>query len=95
MPVIFLSDYGQDQVITRAFGPCGAEDYVVKPFSSTELAACIQAALRRRTAPQRVEPPEPYELGDFAIDCVHRWVTVVGGTCSSQPPNMACWRSCR
>ena len=38
VPVIFLSAYGQDQVIARAFD-MGAADYVVKPFSPTELAA--------------------------------------------------------
>ena len=34
VPVIFLSAYGQDQVIARAF-EMGAADYVVKPFSPT------------------------------------------------------------
>ena len=48
VPVIFLSGYGQDQVIARAF-EMGADDYIVKPFSPTELAARVQAALRRRT----------------------------------------------
>ena len=46
VPVIFLSGYGQDQVIARAF-ELGAHDYIVKPFSPTELVARIQAALRR------------------------------------------------
>ena len=77
VPVIFLSGYGRDRVIAQAF-ELGAEDYIVKPFSPTELVARIQAALRRRTAPQRLEPPEPYELGDLAIDFVHRKVTVAG-----------------
>ena len=77
LPVIFLSGYGRDQVIARAF-ELGAEDYIVKPFSPTELVARIQAALRRRTAPQRVEPPEPYVLGELAVDFVHRRVTVAG-----------------
>ena len=44
VPVIFISAYGQDQVIARAFD-MGAADYVVKPFSPTELAARIRAAL--------------------------------------------------
>ena len=77
VPVIFLSGYGRDRVIAQAF-ELGAEDYIVKPFSPTELVARIQAALRRRAAPQRVEPPEPYVLGDLAIDFEHRRVTVAG-----------------
>ena len=74
VPVVFLSAYGQDQLIARAFD-MGAADYVVKPFSPTELAARIRAALRRGTAPER---PEPFVLGDLVIDHVQRLVTVGG-----------------
>ena len=77
VPVIFLSVYGQDEVVARAFD-MGAADYVVKPFSPTELAARIRAALRRRTVPELVEPSEPYVLGDLTIDYVERQVTVAG-----------------
>ena len=77
VPVVFLSGYGRDRVIAQAF-ELGAEDYIVKPFSPTELVARIQAALRRRAAPPRVEPPDPYTLGDLEIDFVHRRVTVAG-----------------
>ena len=47
VPVIFLSAYGRDQIVARAL-EAGADDYVVKPFSPTELVARIQAVLRRR-----------------------------------------------
>ena len=57
VPVIFISAYGQDQVIVRAF-EVGSTDYVVKPFSPTELAARIQAALRRRAVPALDAPSE-------------------------------------
>ena len=77
VPVIFLSGYGQDQVIARAF-ELGAYDYIVKPFSPTELVARIQAALRRRAAPERVESPEPFVLGDLRIDYANQRVTVAG-----------------
>ena len=50
IPVIFLSAYGQDQVIAQAF-EAGAADYVTKPFSSTELVARIRAELRRVAGP--------------------------------------------
>ena len=77
VPVIFLSVYGQDSTIARAFD-MGAADYVVKPFSPTELVARIRAALRRRAAPERADPTGPYVLGDLTIDYVHRGVTLAG-----------------
>ena len=42
LPVIFISGYGRDQTIAKAL-EAGAADYVVKPFSPTELVARIQA----------------------------------------------------
>ena len=74
VPVIFLSAYGRDELIARAFD-MGAVDYVVKPFSPTELAARIRAALRKRAA---TEPSEPYVLGDLTIDYAERRVTLAG-----------------
>ena len=74
VPVIFLSAYGRDELIARAFD-MGAVDYVVKPFSPTELAARIRAALRKRAAS---EPSEPYVLGDLTIDYAERRVTLAG-----------------
>ena len=71
VPVIFLSAYGRDELIARAFD-MGAVDYVVKPFSPTELAARIRAALRKRAA------SEPYVLGDLTIDYAERRVTLAG-----------------
>ena len=59
VPVIFLSVYGQDEVIARAFD-MGAADSIVKPFSPTELAARIRATLRRRLPPDVAEPSEPH-----------------------------------
>ena len=74
VPVIFLSAYGKEEVVARAL-EMGADDYVVKPFSPTELAARIKAALRRRAT---VEPPEPYVLGDLTVDFAQRWLTLAG-----------------
>ena len=74
VPVIFLSAYGQDQTIAQAID-AGADDYIVKPFSPTELAARIRAALRKRETP---EPTEPYTLGELTIDYTQRSVTLAG-----------------
>ncbi len=77
VPVIFLSMYGQDDVVARALD-MGASDYVVKPFSPTELAARIRAALRRRVAPYEAEPSEPYDTDGLNIDYARRRVTLAG-----------------
>ena len=77
VPVVFLSGYGRDEIISRAL-EAGAADYVVKPFSPTELVARIRAALRRRTALSPSEPSEPFVLGDLTINYGERWVTVAG-----------------
>ena len=74
VPVIFLSAYGRDELIARAFD-MGATDYVVKPFSPTELSARIRAALRRRAV---AEPSEPYVLGDLTVNYPQRRVTLAG-----------------
>ena len=71
LPVIFISGYGRDETIARAL-EAGADDYIVKPFSPTELAARVRAALRRRAG------PEPFVLGDLTIDHNRRRVTVAG-----------------
>ena len=77
VPVIFLSAYGQDRVIAQAF-ETGASDYIVKPFSPTELVARVGATLRRRTEPSQSAQPEPYSLGKLTIDYAERLVTVDG-----------------
>ena len=71
IPVIFISGYGRDETIAQAL-ELGAADYIVKPFSPTELTARVQSALRRLA--ERV----PYRAGDLAVDYEQRRVTVAG-----------------
>ena len=71
VPVIFISAYGRDETIVRALD-AGAADYVVKPFSPSELAARVRAALRQRAE------PEPFLLGELSIRYAERAVTVAG-----------------
>ncbi len=77
VPVIFLTAYGRDQNIERAFD-MGAADYMVKPFSPTELTARIKAALRKHAGLDYDEPPEPFTLGDLTINYFHRQVNLAG-----------------
>ena len=53
--MIFVSVYGLDDTVARAFD-MGAADYLVKPFFPTELAARIRTALRKRLEPFAREP---------------------------------------
>ena len=71
LPVIFISAYGRDETVAKALD-AGAADYIVKPFSPTELTARVRAALRRR------ERPAPFVLGALEIDYDSRRVTVAG-----------------
>ncbi len=77
VPVIFLSAYGRDQVIARAL-EAGADDYIVKPFSPTELVARIQTVLRRRAPVERPAPSEPCVLGDLTVNFAERRVSMAG-----------------
>ena len=70
-PVIFISAYGRDETIVRALD-AGAADYIVKPFSPSELTARVRAALRQRAG------PEPFLLGELSIHYPQRRVTVAG-----------------
>ena len=77
VPVIFLSAYGHEQAMARAF-EAGAVDYIVKPFSPTELAVRIKAALRNWSARPQNDPEVPFVMGDLTIDYACRQVTVAG-----------------
>ncbi len=71
IPVIFISAYGRDETIARAL-EAGAVDYIVKPFSPTELVARVGAALRGRAE------PESFVVGDLAIEYGPRRVSLGG-----------------
>ena len=77
LPVIFLSAYGQENLIARAFDT-GAADYVVKPFSPTELAARIRSVLRQRAGIGYLGQPENYLLEDLVINYTERRVALAG-----------------
>ena len=77
VPVICLSAHGRDQDIERALD-LGAADYMVKPFSPTELTARIRAALRKATAADPGDEESPFALGDLTIDYARRRVEVAG-----------------
>ena len=78
LPVIVISACGGDEWIVRALD-AGAADYIVKPFSSSELTARVRAALRR------VAGPEPFVLGELTIRYDQRHVAVAGRSVQLTP----------
>ena len=71
LPVIFISAYRRDETIARAL-ELGAADYIVKPFSPTELVARVRAVLNRRPE------TEPFVSGALRIRYDRRRVSVAG-----------------
>ena len=79
VPVIFLSDRGRGQDISRAFD-LGGDDCIIKPFLPTELAARVKAALRKGAAYQQARVAEPYHVDDLTVDYTERRVMIAGQT---------------
>ena len=77
VPVIFLTASDREEDAVRALKE-GADDYITKPFSPSELLARIGAALRRRVLPDVMEARPAFALEDLTIDFAERRVTVAG-----------------
>ncbi len=83
LPVIFVTGRGgeTDRVVGLRMG---ADDYVVKPFSSAELVARIHSVLRRSRSAGPAEPEpvaeqtERFDFGRLRIDLATREVTIDG-----------------
>ena len=72
VPVVLLSAASEEA--DRVLGlELGADDYVVKPFSSRELVARVRAVLRRAHATSA--PAVPLQFDDVHIDTEARTVT--------------------
>jgi two-component system KDP operon response regulator KdpE len=71
VPIIVLSVRASDEDKVRLL-ECGADDYVVKPFSMVELVARARAAIRRQTRGTRGEVV--VRLGPLSIDLANRAV---------------------
>jgi DNA-binding response OmpR family regulator len=73
-PVIVLTGQGGELEKVQALN-AGADDYVTKPFGTAELAARVQAVLRRASAQ---EVHEVHDDGVVRIDFARRAVAVAG-----------------
>lgn len=75
-PVIMLTARGSE--VDRIVGlELGADDYVVKPFSSAEVIARVRAVLRRAGA--GAPPAAPIHVGTLTVDPLGRRATTPGG----------------
>lgn len=76
IPVIMLTARGEE--IDRVVGfEIGADDFMVKPFSTRELLLRIKAVLRRVGADE--ESGRTIRIGPIAIDTDRHTVTIEGG----------------
>jgi DNA-binding response OmpR family regulator len=75
MPIIAVTARAEETQRIRGLR-CGADDYVVKPYSVGELLARIEAVLRRTRRRPQTEPARI--LGDVVVDLTQRTVTVAG-----------------
>ncbi|MET0309992.1 MAG: response regulator transcription factor [Sphingomonas sp.] len=84
-PVLVLTALGG--IADRVDGlEAGADDYLVKPFAFAELAARLNALVRR---PPLTETPTRLEAGDIVLDLLRREVTRSGRAVHLQPREFA------
>ncbi|HWQ47014.1 MAG TPA: response regulator transcription factor [Longilinea sp.] len=67
VPIIMLTARGEEQDRVRGLN-VGADDYIVKPFSVTELVARVHAVLRRARAQDETTQSRFFIHGDLKID---------------------------
>ncbi len=67
IPIIVLTARGEEQDRVRGLN-IGADDYVVKPFSATELIARVRAVLRRTNNAEQATQNRYFTHGNLRID---------------------------
>jgi DNA-binding response OmpR family regulator len=67
VPIIMLTAHGGPERVARGLD-AGADDYVLKPFSPTELAARLRAVLRRPRPSAAAPQPITLRGGELVVD---------------------------
>jgi two-component system, OmpR family, KDP operon response regulator KdpE len=77
VPVIMLTARSSQVDLIHGF-EVGADDYLTKPFSATELLMRVQAVLRRSKWPEEIIVRQGFKAGPIEIDFARHHVTVSG-----------------
>ena len=75
VPIIMLTARARESDLLRGF-EAGADDYLVKPFSSKELLVRVRAVLKRVRLEPAASPGPEIVCGELRIDTARRRVTV-------------------
>jgi DNA-binding response OmpR family regulator len=67
IPIIIVTAKGEERDRVRGLD-LGADDYIVKPFSATELLARVRAVLRRAQKSDMMLQPSVFNHGNLRID---------------------------
>lgn len=73
VPVIIVTAKGEEMARVKGL-ETGADDYIVKPFSHTELMARVKAILRRTQMPELWDDKGIVRGRDFVVDLARRRV---------------------
>ncbi len=77
VPVIMLT--ARSEQVDKIHGfEVGADDYLTKPFSITELLMRVQAVLRRSKWPEEIVSRQGFKAGPIEIDFAQHLVTSAG-----------------
>ena len=79
VPILVISARSEESQKVAALD-AGADDYITKPFGTSELLARIRTALRHSQIPASgvSASPSVYQCGDLCIDFEKRLVTLAG-----------------
>jgi len=77
VPIIVVTVKGEEQDRVKGLD-MGADDYIIKPFSATELLARVRAVLRRAAKPANIPAQSVFHHGALDIDLAKAEVFLKG-----------------
>lgn len=87
IPIIMLTAKGEE--IDKIIGiELGADDYVVKPFSTREVVARVKSVLRRSVEREQAHSRDEVSVGGLVIDVARYSVTLLGERLACTPKEL-------